>query len=216
MSTETWNEYYQRKLREIEALPDDPKPELVMSWEEYYASRMEMIERGELVFEGTKAHTPAEKDTNTPEPKEEPEARSIETLSPSRRKIAKKLIELLSHGDWLNKVTTQDMQGMMRNILGVGEPLDKDDLALSNNLWALIESGRGGDRVKIVFQNMIGYFIAKDLLSHGSKSQNKKFFNDESSSYTNIDKGRRDNDRPKGFKEIVPLLDKFCPEPKGH
>lgn len=70
MPTESWNEYYERKRREIEALPYEPKPKPkpnpIMTWEEYYTSRMEMIERGELLFEEPKKPIEASEEVTTP------------------------------------------------------------------------------------------------------------------------------------------------------
>lgn len=67
MTIESGEEYYyERKRREIEALPDDPKPVPMMTWEEYYTSRMEMIERGELLFEEPKKPIEASEDVTAP------------------------------------------------------------------------------------------------------------------------------------------------------
>ena len=82
----------------------------------------------------------------------------------------------------------------------------------SETLWRLLESGRG-DRVKIVWQNMVGYLDDRKLFRlKGSPALNKDFFGDDKG-YTNIDKGRPSKGlMTADFESIIPLLDAYCPE----
>ena len=66
--------------------------------------------------------------------------------------------------------------------------------------------------MKIIWQNMVGFLDDNHLLvQKGSPALNKDFFGD-TKSYTNIDKGRPDNEgMSNGFREILPLLQKFVP-----
>jgi len=79
-------------------------------------------------------------------------------------------------------------------------------------LWHLLENGRG-NRVKIVWQNLVGYLDDKKLFRlKGSPALNKDFFGD-GTGYTNIDKGRPSKGlMTADFKSILPLLDAYCPE----
>lgn len=75
-----------------------------------------------------------------------------------------------------------------------------------------LEKGRG-DRVKIVWQNLIGYFVDRKLLPStiGAPALNKMFFGDDNG-YTNIDKGRPSKGlMTADFKSLVPLLDDYLP-----
>jgi hypothetical protein len=79
-------------------------------------------------------------------------------------------------------------------------------------LWRLLESGRG-DRVKIVWQNMVGYMDDKKLFKlKGSPALNKDFFGDDKG-YTNIDKGRPSKGlMTADFESVIPLLDAYVPK----
>ena len=133
------------------------------------------------------------------------------SLPDSRKDILCEILQLVENGEWIAPATTQNIQDMFRNMLGtIGGKLTSDDAELSDKLWNLLELGKG-DRVKVTFQNLIGYFISQRLLKEGSPAQNKKFFGD-TEGYSNIDKGINRSEMSKGFLEILPLLDKFCPK----
>jgi hypothetical protein len=101
---------------------------------------------------------------------------------------------------------------MLKAVLGVDENLSAQEAEQSETLWRLLESGRG-DRVKIVWQNMVGYLDDKKLFRlKGSPALNKDFFGDDKG-YTNIDKGRPSKGLlTADFEHIIPLLDAYCPE----
>ena len=90
--------------------------------------------------------------------------------------------------------------------------LEGEDAVLSEKMWVLMERGTG-DRVKIVWQNLVGYLDDKKLFKQkGSPALNKDFF-DNDVNYTNIDKGRPSrNNMSNGFRKVLPLLDKYCPK----
>ena len=74
----------------------------------------------------------------------------------------------------------------------------------------LLENGRG-DRVRIVWQNLVGYFAEKGFFpcGKGSPALNKMFFGASAEDYQNIDKGRKTATMSEGFKAIVPLLEEL-------
>ena len=83
----------------------------------------------------------------------------------------------------------------------------------SETLWQLLEKGRG-DRVRIVWQNLIGYFVDRKLLPStiGAPALNKMFFGDDKG-YTNIDKGRPSKGlMTADFESLLPLLDTYVPK----
>ncbi len=110
-------------------------------------------------------------------------------LSANRQSILDQLQDYADKGDWVNGITSENVKAMLKAVLGVDENLSAQEAELSETLWRLLESGRG-DRVKIVWQNMVGYLDDRKLFRlKGSPALNKDFFGDDKG-YTNIDKGR--------------------------
>ena len=138
----------------------------------------------------------------------------LSSLSASRQTILGQLLDLTDKGDWIKDYIGEQVKAMMKTVLGQGDTLLKDNEAeLSKKLWKLLENGRG-DRVAIVWQNIVGYLDEKGLFYlKGSPALNKDFFGNEKN-YSNIDKGRprnQDNGMSSGFREILPLLDAYVP-----
>ena len=139
--------------------------------------------------------------------------RNDNTLSANRQAILDQLLDLTDKGDWVNGITSKKLKTMLRIVLGFGDTLlIGKEVGLSETLWHLLESGRG-DRVKIVWQNMVGYLDDRKLFRQkGSPALNKDFFGDDKG-YTNIDKGRPSKGlMTPDFESIIPLLDAYCPE----
>lgn len=123
-------------------------------------------------------------------------------LDASRKEIEDQLLALADKGEWLNGVTADAVKTMMKQVLQESE-----------TLWQLLEKGRG-DRVRIVWQNLIGYFVDRKLLPStiGAPALNKLFFGDDKG-YTNIDKGRPSKGlMTADFESLVPLLDAYVPK----
>jgi len=134
-------------------------------------------------------------------------------LSTPRQNIFNQLLNLADKGDWVNGITSEDVKAMLKIVLGQGEtPLSVKETEHSEILWRLLESGRG-DRVKIVWQNIVGYLDDKKLFRQkGSPALNKDFFGDDKG-YTNIDKGRPSKGlMTPDFESIIPLLDAYVPK----
>ena len=127
---------------------------------------------------------------------------NVSPLSPSRQVILDQLFSLADKGGWLNGVTADAIKTMMQQVLQKSE-----------TLWQLLEKGRG-NRVRIVWQNLIGYFVDRKLLPStiGAPALNKMFFGDDKG-YTNIDKGRPSKGlMTADFESLVPLLDAHVPK----
>ena len=134
-------------------------------------------------------------------------------LSTPRQSILDQLLDLADKGDWVNGITPLDVKAMLKIVLGQGEtPLSVKETEHSEILWRLLESGRG-DRVKIVWQNIVGYLDDKKLFKlKGSPALNKDFFGDDKG-YTNIDKGRPNKGlMTPDFESVIPLLDAYVPK----
>lgn len=134
-------------------------------------------------------------------------------LSTSRQSILDQLLNLADKGDWVNGITSEDVKAMLKIVLGQGEtPLSVKETEHSEILWRLLEIGRG-DRVKIVWQKIVGYLDDKKLFRQkGSPALNKDFFGDDKG-YTNIDKGRPNKGlMTPDFESIIPLLDAYVPK----
>jgi len=111
------------------------------------------------------------------------------------------LLALADKGEWTRGVTGDDIKAMLRQVL------EQSDM-----MWQLLERGRG-DRLRVVWQNLTGYFVDRRLLptSIGAPALNKMFFGDDNG-YTNIDKGRPSKGlMTADFGSLVPLLDKYVP-----
>ena len=135
------------------------------------------------------------------------------TLTPNRQDTYNQLLTLVDKGDWKYDEIAYSVKQMLRTILGQDEtPLSGNEAEQSETLWRLLENGRG-DRVKIVWQNMVGYLDDKKLFRlKGSPALNKDFFGDDKG-YTNIDKGRPSKDlMTPDFESIIPLLDAYVPK----
>ena len=142
-------------------------------------------------------------------------------LPERRQAILDQLLDWVERGDWVKKVTAEEVKTMLRTVLGIGEmSLSEREAEMSATLWEMLERGRGNDRVKITWQNMVGYFADKKLFNkNGSPSLNEDFFGTKND-YSNIDKGRPSNDRngdnmPPRFRKVLPLLDKHVPKLKN-
>lgn len=146
---------------------------------------------------------------------EEDEITVKNTLTSNRQAILDQLLALADKGDWVNGITAEHIRGMLKNVLGLREtPLSGKEAEQSETLWHLLENGRG-NRVKIVWQNIVGYLDDKKLFRlKGAPALNKDFFDDEEN-YSNIDKGRPrnvDNGMSTGFRDVIPLLDAYVPK----
>ena len=130
-------------------------------------------------------------------------------LQGNRRDILLQLLALIDHGHWLAPASADGIRLMIRKTLGVVEPLTGADYEGSQCLWRLLEQGKG-DRVKVTFQNLIGYFISRKLLREGSPARNKDFFGSDEG-YSNIDKGINESEMSQGFRSLLPFLDRFVP-----
>lgn len=126
----------------------------------------------------------------------------------SRQAIVDELSALVEKGDWVDGITTDDIKGMLTAVLGRGEtPLSDEEAEMSEVLWGMLEHGRGGNRVRVTWQNLVGYFWDKKLLNAKSAPElNKDFFGDKIGS-DNINKGR--NGR---LSKVTPLLDAYVPK----
>lgn len=136
------------------------------------------------------------------------EAPQDNAASDTRKEIADRLFELAECGEWENWVTADNIKGMLTTVLGIGEtPLSEREKKMSERLWKMLEGGRGDDRVRITWQNIVGYLLEKKLLKAKSAPKiNKDFFGDTDGS-DNINKGR--NGR---LSEVEPLLDAYVPQ----
>ena len=135
------------------------------------------------------------------------EAPQDNTSKEAREEIADELFTLAENGDWVEGITADDIKGMLTAVLGMGEEkLTGEQAKMSAMLWYMLEQGRG-DRVRVTWQNLVGYLLDKKLLREKSAPElNKDFFGDKKGS-DNINKGKY------GKLEVVtPLLDAFVPK----
>ena len=135
-------------------------------------------------------------------------------LTHGEEQILNRLIKLIRKGDWKGAATAENIEQMILAVLNVDKcPLCQEESRRSDVLWQLLTTGRG-DRVRIIWQNMIGYFAENGLLpaQQGSPALCKMFFDDDEN-YSNIDKGKPSSkDMSTGFKEILPLLNAHLPQ----
>lgn len=154
------------------------------------------------VVEEVKATDDDNKKESKPTPDKKDETGTNSPLYTSRQEMLDQLLALADKGGWLNGVTADAIKTMMQQVLQESE-----------TLWQLLEKGRG-DRVRIVWQNLIGYFVDRKLLPStiGAPALNKMFFGDDKG-YTNIDKGRPSKGlMTADFESLLPLLDTYVPK----
>ena len=159
------------------------------------------VEEAEVVEEVKDSEDDNKKEPG-PTPSGKDEKGSEVKLNASRQEIQEQLLALAGRGGWMNGVTAEDVKTMLQQVLQKSEAL-----------WQLLEKGRG-DRVKVVWQNLTGYFVDRKLLpsTMGAPALNKMFFGDDKG-YTNIDKGRPSKGlMTADFESLVPLLDAYVPE----
>lgn len=154
------------------------------------------------VVEEVKTSDDDNKKESKPTPDKKDETGTNSPLYTSRQEILDQLLALADKGGWLNGVTADAIKTVMQQVLQESE-----------TLWQLLEKGRG-DRVRIVWQNLIGYFVDRKLLPStiGAPALNKMFFGDDKG-YTNIDKGRPSKGlMTADFESLLPLLDTYVPK----
>lgn len=136
-------------------------------------------------------------------------------LTAEQKTILKQTDQLIAKGDWKLPATVQNMKLSLRHVLGIGERgLTVAEMELSDTLWSLLEHRRGGDALRITFQNLIGYWDEHGLFHkhQGSPSLCRQFFG-STNGYSNIDKGRPGKSGVLDeFKSVVPLLDRYLPQ----
>lgn len=140
---------------------------------------------------------------------------SFGDLSDSRKEILTNIESLVDNGNWEDPASNDNIKAFLRQVLGIGtQMLTPEEEIMSNILWDLFETGQG-DRKRITFQNLIGYFAHYGYLpsNMGAEKLNKAFFANKAKIYQNINKGTPGNDNmPPRFKQILPLLDKYRPK----
>ena len=105
-------------------------------------------------------------------------------LSDTRRAVADELFALAEKGDWVDDITAEDIKVMLRNVLGMGgTQLSEENADMSEKLWGMLEHGRGGDRIRITWQNIVGYLLEKKIIKPKSAPEiNIDFFGDKNGS----------------------------------
>lgn len=119
------------------------------------------------------------------------------TSSPSRQNIEDGLMSLIDKGEWKNGASVESVKAVMQEML-----------AETDVIWRLLERGKQ-DRLRVVWQNLIGYFADRRLLptNIGSPALNKMFFGN-TNNYSNIDKGRPSKGlMTADFESVAKLLD---------
>lgn len=150
---------------------------------------------GELINEeGEDAHTPSA---------------PIRQFDAREQEILRKVVELAKKADWKN-ITRDAAVTALNKALGMGPVFaDARQEAMSQTLWSLLKKRRGCDDEKslmVTWFNIVGYCVAKHLMSGGSPALAKRFFpHCGGDDYKAIDKGR--TGEIKNFHSIVPLLD---------
>lgn len=145
-----------------------------------------------------------------------PIATAPKPLSDARQQLLRQIMDLIALGDWQLSVGAERIGEMMCRVLGAdGRQLSPEELQMSEQLWTLFEHRRGGEGLRVTFQNMIGYWDEKRFFHQhsGSPSLCKMFFKTDDG-YCNIDKGRPGKaGMLKDFEGVLPLLDQYCPAP---
>lgn len=142
-------------------------------------------------------------------------AQTVNQLAAQDQSAIDDIWELIDRGDWQNGASADSIKTMMTNVL-------QHSVAMQNLL-----SGGRGDRIRVTWQNLIGYFSERGLLAGpnkmGSPALNRMFFANNSkypgigtdidTTYSNIDKGRPSRGNMSTvFSDVVPVLDEYLPQ----
>lgn len=129
------------------------------------------------------------------------------SLHESRQAILDELLALVDKGDWAKGVSAEAIKRMLTTVLGTDDSvLTEEEREMSKDLWGMFEHGRG-DRVKIMCENLIGYFAEKKLFALNDTPALSILFFGNKESINNINKGK--NGR---LSKVAPLLDAHLPK----
>lgn len=138
---------------------------------------------------------------------------SANSVNDERKQLIwSQIMSLIPHGPWCGLANEENITTMMANCLGFGVELNGNDQHLSEILWGMLTQKRG-DRVKIVWANILGFFMDHQMLEARLSAPKimERFFQSTEGA-ANINKGRIQNINSNDLREIQPLLEKFMPK----
>lgn len=129
-------------------------------------------------------------------------------LSEARQSKLEDIVKLLQNGSWKSPATTENIAHLLNVVFGKEVSLlDKGDIPKSEEMWALVEKGRG-NRMVIVPANLAGFFIEENLLNGSPKEISNSLFGSKNNQINNINKGKK-HYCSKTFIEVIPYLKKY-------
>jgi len=136
--------------------------------------------------------------------------------STNRQTIIDELLAYSVRGDWADGISMEAVQRLLKNVLGYGSArLSEANADLSEKLWHQLESGRGENKVKVVWAKIVGYMDDHGLIrGHKANPALSMDFFDSKEQANNINKGRPSKERSmsKAWQEVLPLFDAYVPQ----
>lgn len=144
---------------------------------------------------------------NTPE---EQQSEDVEEtgLDAARQSKLDDIIGILKNGNWKEPATVENVEQLLNTVFGKDKSLlDDGDEALCENMWSLVENGRG-DRMVIIPANIAGFFSEENLLIGSPKEISDELFGKNNNQSNSINDGKKKN-RSNSFEEVIPFINKY-------
>lgn len=141
--------------------------------------------------------------------KEQPEDVEGTGLETARHSKLNEIIEILLKGNWKKPATEDNVEQLLNTVFGRDVSLlDEEDVALCEDMWALVEKRRGGYVKEMFPANLAGFFHDENLLIGSSKEIRDELFGKNNNQTNNYNKGKKGN-RSEAFEKVIPFLKKY-------
>ena len=139
-----------------------------------------------------------------------PEDGETSTLNEARQSKLDEIIGILQKGNWKQPANADNIELLLNTVFGKDiSLLDEGDVDKCEKMWALVEGGRGNDRIIIVSAKLAGFIGREENLikSDGPKAISDELFGKHNNQVNAINKGKLgcSND----FDAVIPFLKKY-------
>ena len=144
-------------------------------------------------------------------PKEEQQPKDDENnngLSDVRQSKLNEIISILKRGNWKQPATVDNVELLLNTVFGKDTSLlDKEDVVKCEEMWSLLEKGRG-NRMVIIPANLSGFFSEENLLIGSPKEISDELFGKSNNQSNSINDGKS-NSCSGTFGAVIPFLKKY-------
>lgn len=140
----------------------------------------------------------------------QPEENEDTGLSDTRQSKLNEIIGILQKGDWKQPATAENIKLLLNTVFGRDTSLlDEEDVEKCEEMWALVENGKGKDRKVIVSAKLAGFIGREENLmkSDGPKTISDDLFGKNNNQVNAINKGKLGCSNH--FDAVIPFLKKY-------